>query len=205
MQERAESYARAFPQWPGSHPVVYAHGTSGRQTLQGVWSFGQDYRNKSVFYGAYPGNYLERLAALFPEHAIRPGAHPLGTLVLHAFAGSLPGGAYDRCDIVTETEYQCDIRELPDRISVPYDLVVADPPYSDEDAEKYKAPPLNRLALTSALARVTRPGGYLCWLDTVWPMHRKTEWRTAGWIAVLRSTNHRVRLLSIFERQKESA
>jgi hypothetical protein len=38
------------------------------------------------------------------------------------------------------------------------------------------------------------------WLDQVWPMHRKDEWRTVGRILLQRSTNHRVRLVSIFER-----
>jgi hypothetical protein len=34
----------------------------------------------------------------------------------------------------------------------------------------------------------------------VWPMHRKDEWRTVGRIMLVRSTNHRVRCVTIFER-----
>ncbi|MND07635.1 hypothetical protein D3C83_297470 [compost metagenome] len=53
----------------------------------------------------------------------------------------------------------------------------------------------------AAIARVTIVGGHLVWLDTTWPMHRKAEWRTVGRITIVRSTNHRVRMISIFERQ----
>lgn len=40
----------------------------------------------------------------------------------------------------------------------------------------------------------------LVWLDVVWPMFRKSEWRTVGRITVIRSTNHRARIATIFER-----
>lgn len=48
--------------------------------------------------------------------------------------------------------------------------------------------------------KVTKPGGHLVWLDVCWPMHRKVEWVTVGRIAIVRSTNHRVRMATIFER-----
>ena len=53
--------------------------------------------------------------------------------------------------------------------------------------------------VTRALAEVVRPGGHLAWLDVCWPMHNKTQWVTVGRIFIQRSTNHRVRVLSIFE------
>jgi hypothetical protein len=60
---------------------------------------------------------------------------------------------------------------------------------------------IDRGKVFRSLARVTEPGGHVVWLDTVWPMHSKEEWRTVGRICLIRSTNHRVRLISIFERQ----
>lgn len=36
-------------------------------------------------------------------------------------------------------------------------------------------------------------------IDQVWPMHRKAEWKTWGTIGLVRSTNHRMRLVSMFE------
>jgi len=56
----------------------------------------------------------------------------------------------------------------------------------------------------AAWPRLVEEGGkpvlHLVWLDTVWPMHRKAEWRTVGRILLQRSTNHRARIVSIFER-----
>lgn len=199
LQQRADSYARTFPEWPRSWSLVLGDGEDAR--LLAEWQFGQDYHNESEYYGAFPGNYLARLAALFPEHAIRPGMLPLGAgRVLHAFSGSLAPGPYDRCDLNQEVEYRCDVRDLPSRVSAAYDLIIADPPYSDEDAAKYKSPPLDRGAMTTALAAVTVTGGFLCWLDTAWPMHRADEWSDVGHVFVVRSTNHRARLLTIFQR-----
>lgn len=198
LRQRADSYARAFPKFTASHLQV-VQDASGHDVLQGIWMFGQDYRNKSDYYGAYPGNFLQRLAALFPDYAILPGMLPFGGRVLHAFSGSLPAGPYTRCDIVQDAELQCDVASIPDG-TAPFELVLCDTPYSKADAKKYKSPPPNRRKAMSGLARVTTPLGLLCWLDTQWPMHRKDQWATVGRIYIQRSTNHRIRLLSIFER-----
>jgi hypothetical protein len=79
---------------------------------------------------------------------------------------------------------------------------------------------VNRGKALRALAQVIQPGGWLVWLDTVWPMHSKLEWASAasialvtdweledgewdstGLIALVRSTNHRVRMVSMFQRR----
>lgn len=65
---------------------------------------------------------------------------------------------------------------------------------------EWTASHLYRGKATRALAEVVPVGGYMAWLDTVWPMHSKACWVTVGRITVIRSTNHRVRLCSIFER-----
>jgi hypothetical protein len=94
-------------------------------------------------------------------------------------------------------------RELVDAVlpqGTRFDLVTADPPYSSQDAEHYQTPMIDRRKVMAALADVTFRGGHLVWLDTVWPMHSKTQWITVGRICLVRSTNHRVRLVSIFQR-----
>ena len=50
-----------------------------------------------------------------------------------------------------------------------------------------------------------KPGGNLVWLDQAWPMFRKDELRIWGVICVIRSTNHRVRAVFIFEKLREEA
>lgn len=192
LEQRAAAYAAAFPTRPplqlvqeGGQPVIYGH-----------FLIGQDYRNKTTFYGAYPNGLLQRIAALFPD--------AVGAQTLHAFSGSLPPGDYTRLDVNPDNRPDvigdvCDVARLFHKQGR-FKLVIADPPYSSEDAKRYGTPMINRGRATRALASVVYSGGHLVWLDTVWPMFSKALWRTAGRITVVRSTNHRVRLLSIFER-----
>jgi hypothetical protein len=43
-------------------------------------------------------------------------------------------------------------------------------------------------------------GGYLVWLDMVHPMYRKTDLKLWGQIGIVRSTNHRYRLVTMWTR-----
>jgi hypothetical protein len=190
LSARIAAFQVAFAKWPASWPWLTSE--QGREVLYGIWVIGNDYRSKTKFYGSYPPGFLERVMALFPD--VGAGA------LLHVFSGSLPAGPYTRCDSVQDAELRCSVYDLPDRAHYFYRLIVADPPYSSKDAEQYGTPMIDRHRATKALAQVTAPGGHLVWLDTVWPMHNKTEWLTVGRILVQRSTNHRARVLSIFER-----
>ena len=94
----------------------------------GTWIMGNDYRVKTGYYGGYPAGYLRRVRSLFPEKR----------RVLHIFSGqvdleALPG---DTVDINADLKptYVDDAQTL---LRVPlekYDLILADPPYSVEDA-----------------------------------------------------------------------
>lgn len=193
LAERAAAYARTFP----GRPPLQLVEEGGGPALYGVWVMGNDYRLRSTFYGAYPHGYLPRVMALFPEFVEpRFPGH-----VLHLFSGSLPPGNYERCDEVQDAELPVSVYELPN-IVLNYRprLILADPPYSAADAEKYGTAMVNRGRVFRTLAQVTDHGAFVVWLDTTWPMHRKDQWRTVGRITLVRSTNHRVRLVSIFER-----
>jgi hypothetical protein len=189
LAQRADAYADTFPKYPASHLRLVQE--NGGDCLYGTWVLGNNYRAKEGYYGEYPPDYLTRVMALFPD---------VGNAVLHAFSGSVPKGPYDRCDLTQPCEFPGDILTLCQDVWRWY-LVLADPPYTPADAERYRTPMVNRAKVIRALARVVYAGGHLAWLDTVWPMHRKSEWRTAARITIVRSTNHRVRLLTIFERQ----
>jgi hypothetical protein len=95
--------------------------------------------------------------------------------------------------------WQGDVLAMPEEWEGRFDLVLADPPYSAEDAKKYDCPPPNRGKIMRALRRVAAPGANLVYLDVVWPMHRKTDWKTWGTILLLRSTNHRARAVTMFQ------
>lgn len=193
LATRAEHYAHVFAKWPASHLRVVQE--QGADVLYGTWQIGSCYKNDSDLYGAYPRGFLERVFGLFPDLWSRR--------VLHAFSGSLPKSTWHvRLDLNPARQ-----PDVVGNVTAPpfppesFDLVLADPPYSKADAEAYGTPMIDRRLATTGLATVTKPGGFLVWLDTCWPMHRKDEWRTVGRICLIRSTNHRVRLVSIFERQ----
>lgn len=193
--DRVDHYKKIYRKYPASYPWLVRE--QDRDVLYAIWVMGQDYRNKTKLYGAYPPDYVNRINALFPEKRN----------VLHAFSGSLPPGDYHRVDLIDRVDVQdplfvqgdvCDVFQFYGRRS--FDLIVADPPYSDDDATKYDTPMVNRLKAMHALSTVILRGGHLVWLDTTWPIHSKEQWVTVGRIPIIRSTNHRVRLCTIFER-----
>lgn len=163
----------------------------------GMWRFGNTYRSDSDQYGSYPTGYLARIKALFPEkHA-----------VLHLFSGkvnlqAMPG---DTCDINPDFKPTwVDDAQTLDAVPIGnYDLILADPPYSVEDAEHYQRSMIKRNKVMRALARKAERGTHVVWLDQVLPMYRKDEWLVRGLIGVVRSTNHRFRVVTIFERSAQ--
>ncbi len=80
-----------------------------------------------------------------------------------------------------------------------YDLVLADPPYSIEDAERYQTTMVKRNVVLRALHRLP-PGAHVVWLDQVLPMYRKDVFAQDAVIGMWKSTNHRFRGITIFRR-----
>lgn len=159
----------------------------------GMWTMGNDYRVKSGYHGGYPNTYLRRVKALFPDKE----------RTLHIFSGrvdleTFPGDTVDINPGLTPT-FLDDVQTL---LTVPlenYDLILADPPYSGEDADHYGTTMVKRNCVVKALSRV-KPGTHLVWLDMVLPMYRKDEWASEADIGIRRSTNHRFRSVTIFRR-----
>lgn len=163
--------------------------------VYGVWFMGQSWRVPSGYYGGYPGDFLKRIAALFPDKR----------RVLHLFAGKveqavLPGDTLD-CRPELQPTW-CVNAETCEGVPLDtYDLVVADPPYSAEDADHYGTPMVNRDRVMRVLAQRTAPGCHIAWLDQVLPRYRKAELKREAAIGLSRSTGHRFRVVSIFRRQ----
>lgn len=195
LQDRIEAYAKAFPKRPPLQLVTEGAGKDKHEVLYGQMVIGAAYGNDTRYYGAHPRGYLARIMALFPDVV------PSRLNVLHAFSGSLPKSQdYSRCDSHQPAEYRMPIEDLPANLSWKFPLITADPPYTALDATKYGTKMIDRGRVMRALAEVTAPRGHVVWLDCCWPMHRKDQWRTVGRIGLTRSTNHRVRMVSIFER-----
>ena len=168
--------------------------------ITGFWMVGNDYHNASGYYGAYPPGFMKRIALLFPDPDI----------VLHLFSGMVEKGAWKGTSV---REITCDCNESlhPDvcenatelqRSFEPgtFDLVVADPPY-DENHVHYGTPKVNKRKVLKRCADVLCKGGHLVWLDTIMPIWSKADgWKLVGTIGLLQSTNHKVRVVSIWEK-----
>lgn len=168
-------------------------GADGR--VVGTFILGNDYRVKSGYYGGYPATYLKRIAALFPEKK----------RVLHLFSGRvdlsvMPGDTVDISPHLGAT-FVDDAQTLEHVPLTQYDLVLADPPYSESDAEHYGSTMVKRNRVFKTFDRL-RPGTHIVWLDQVLPMWRRDVLDLEAVIGVVRSTNHRFRVISIFRRRK---
>lgn len=185
-RKRIKNYVRET-----GYPESIFLSSDGR--VVGTWIMGQDYRVKSGYYGGYPAGYLKRVKSLFPDK--------VG--VLHLFSGRvdqsvLPGDTVD-LDPAMEPMYLDDAQDLSGVPLGLYDLVLADPPYSVEDAEHYQPTMVKRNKVMQALQRL-KTGAHVVWLDQVLPMYRKDCFALDGVIGMVKSTNHRFRVVNIFRR-----
>jgi hypothetical protein len=185
-EERIASYGRQT-----KFPRSLFTADDGR--VVGTWIMGNDYTVKSGYYGGYPAGYLRRIRALFPDKR----------RALHLFSGqvdiaALPGDTVDINADLRPT-FVDDAQRL-ERVPLgDYDLVLADPPYSMEDAVRYSTTMVRRNLVLRALTRVA-PGTHVVWLDQVLPMYRKDSFEIEAVIGMVKSTNHRFRVVTIFRR-----
>lgn len=167
-------------------------GGDGR--IVGTWIMGNNYQVKSKYYGGYPAGYLRRVKAMFPEKQN----------VLHLFSGRvdtsvIPGKTVD-INPETNPDYVANAERM---FNVPlqnFDLVLADPPYSSEDCEHYGTAMVNRNKVIEHMAGALEPGCHVVWLDQVLPMYRKDQFAIEGVIGMVKSTNHRFRVMVIFRK-----
>lgn len=185
-QDRINHYGKATP-----FPVCMAIGEDGRAF--GIWNMGQDYRVQSGYYGGYPAGYLRRIKALFPDKK----------RVLHVFSGKVDLAAFPGDTVDTNADlsptYVDDAQSLELVPVEQYDLVLCDPPYSIEDAERYQTSMVKRNKVMKALSRLPS-GAHVVWLDQVHPMYRKDTFELQAEIGMVKSTNHRYRVVCVFGR-----
>lgn len=187
-RERAASYSTTFPSLPRL--------ASTDRWVYGVWAFGNNYKATGSLYGAYPQSYLKRVRSLYPDL--------IGTKTLHLFKGTvavdgeIPGIGID-INPAMQPSVVGDAEKLPFKDGA-FDWIVGDPPYGKEHAKRYGYKMIDRRKVLREVARVTKIGGHLVWLDTVRPMFRKLDWHEYGMIGCVRSTNHVVRMAFLYER-----
>ena len=167
----------------------------------GFWMLGNYYRNiNSNYYGSYPKGLYDRISVMFYD-LLRKG------VVLHLFSGTIKGDGKRVFTVDINPELKpthcCDAEEVDNYFEEEFfDIVLADPPY-DDNWKKYKyvkkAP--NKKKILEAVWKITKKNGYLVWLDTIIPQFKKTMWELKALIGIGISTNHKVRVLSIFQRK----
>jgi hypothetical protein len=186
-EERIDNYVRVT-----GFPKCLFVGTDGR--VVGTWIMGNDYRVQSEYYGGYPAGYLRRVRALFPDKR----------RALHLFSGKVDLAAFSGDTVDINPEFGPTFVDDAQRLAkVPlerYDLVLADPPYSVEDAERYRTSMIKRNVVMRALRRLP-VGAHVVWLDQVLPMYRKDAFAQEAVIGMVKSTNHRFRVMTIFRRR----
>lgn len=190
-QDRIDNYVKET-----GFPRNIFLGEDGR--IVGTWIMGNNYTVKSGYYGGYPHGYLRRVRALFPDK----------TNILHLFSGkvdldALPGKTVD-CNIETQPDFVDDAQSLSVVPVESFDLVLADPPYSVEDCDHYQTTMIKRNLVMKALGDRLITGAHVVWLDQVLPMYRKDQFAIEGTIGMMKSTNHRFRLVTIFKKLDSS-
>lgn len=165
---------------------------SGDGRVIGLWVMGNNYKVASKVYGGYPHGYLKRVKSLFPDKQN----------VLHLFSGRVDTAAFPgkTVDIRAELkpDYLDDAHTLKKVPLEKFDLVMSDPMYSVEDALHYGQPMIQRNVVMRTLGKRLASGCHVVWLDQVLPMYRKTDFAVEAYIGMVKSTNHRFRVITIF-------
>jgi hypothetical protein len=167
-------------------------GGDGR--IVGTWVMGNNYQVKQKFYGGYPHGYLNRIKLLFPDKKN----------TLHLFSGCVdteifPGKTVD-INSDRNPDYIDDAHTLNGVPLEEFDLILADPPYSVEDCDHYQTTMIKRNVVMKNLGERLKSGTHVVWLDQVLPMYKKVNLKTIGYIGMVKSTNHRFRVVTIFEK-----
>jgi hypothetical protein len=188
-QERIRNYVRET-----GYPKSIFIGEDGR--VVGTWIMGADYTTAD-YYGAYPNGYLKRVKALFPDKK----------KVLHLFSGKVdtlyfPGKTVD-INPNNNPDYVDDAQTLTKVPLEDFDLVLSDPPYSIEDCDHYQTTMIKRNVVMKALGERLQVGAHVVWLDQILPMYTKKQFSLVGAIGMVKSTNHRFRVITIFEKIEE--
>jgi hypothetical protein len=187
LQDRIDNYVKVT-----GYPRALFMSEDGR--IVGTWVMGNLYTVKSQLYGGYPHGYLKRIKALFPDK----------TRTLHLFSGKVDTALFPGVTVDINPEYKPDIVDDAQTLEkVPletFDLVMADPAYSVEDCLHYGSTMVQRNKVMRILGGRLTSGCHVIWLDQVLPLYRKDCFAVEAYIGMVKSTNHRFRVITIFRK-----
>lgn len=165
-------------------------------------------RPKVRYYGAYPNGFLERARALLGVTPDDPVLHVCGGRAREYPARPRGFGAHDKTldlDAALSPDYLQSAEEpLPSSDDGPWAALIADPPYTEHDADQYTpgraAFPRANLVLRRMLEAV-RIGGRVGMLHYVLPQPPREGVRFVACVGVIVGFNNRLRCYSVFERE----
>lgn len=196
MKLDIDNLNKTFKKYPIAFSDENGDSIADKGWSYGVWYCGTSF-TKVKLYGQYPPTFLKRALALFPE----------AKNILHAPSGSLidlPDGhitldIYD--DNVRKPMFRGDCGDMPFSDSH-FDLVLSDPPYSEEDSRLYGCAKFPEKKFMSECARVLKPNAYLGFLAYHYPSYRRKDWKLEGLFAVVTGFSRRTRMFSVFRNLK---
>ena len=167
-------------------------------------------RPKVKFYGAYPNGFLERARALLGVNPYDPVLHVCGGRAREYPAKPRGFGPFDKTldlDASLEPDFvQAATDDLPWMRAIPADVrwpaLIADPPYTEADAEHY-GPGRSKFPSANAILRnmlaVVRDGGRVGMLHYLLPQPPKDA-KFVACVGVIVGYNNRMRCFSVFEK-----
>jgi hypothetical protein len=161
--------------------------------IYGVWYCGTSWQ-KANYYGQFPATFVKRVTTMFPPKDFR---------FLHLCCGRAFIDYATNVDIhkLPEVDVQWDVEDPLPFHRNSFDVVLIDPPYSEQDADRYKVKRLIRPKKVLENCRnVLTDGGWVLWLDEKYPSYRRKEWKICGLIGIVTGFERRVRVLSMFRK-----
>jgi hypothetical protein len=158
---------------------------------------------KDCYVGSFPLHFEQRLVKVVAQLQGKGDWEYGKGSVLHPFGGLSEIGDSIDLNATTTPTWVGDAHDLHWIADDTYDLVVLDPPYSDEESELlYGTPPLKWGKFVGEAVRVTRPGGHVAVYHVKQPP-RPPGTRLVRRIVVLTRTWHAARICFVFEKMHE--
>lgn len=158
-------------------------------------------RSKVKYYGAYPAGFLDRARALLGVSVNDPVLHVCsGMVVDYPFRGFGPNDKTLDIDGRLAPDHVLDVNEKA--LPTGYVAILADPPYTERDAENYRAGSGSFPKAGFLLARcieAVEVGRRVGILHYEWPRPPANA-RSVAVVGVLVGFANRIRCFSVFER-----